>query len=265
MSTTTPSAAPHVAADPRTEHDVLRWLAANRPESRQMLVLNPSTPPSLLQSLAALDDDSVRAAIAVRSALYIPQDADQGLAADPATSTESLWSVAQSRPDVRPLVAMNPSASRWLLQWLSTQDDSLIQAALAVRYAKEVAAAPPRTDVATYSRTAVASSTPGWAPSGEPARVEVVYPDGRRAPLHTQPMSAPTNGMAVASLVTGLLGISVIAVILGHSAMSQIKRTGERGEGMATAGLLLGYLGVLISIALISSIFGARSNLGAYS
>jgi hypothetical protein len=70
----------------------------------------------------------------------------------------------------------------------------------------------------------------------------------------------PTNGMAIAALVCGLaemftLGMAAIpAVILGHLAHAQIKRTGERGDGMAVAGLVLGYLGIgiwtLVIIAL---------------
>jgi hypothetical protein len=61
-----------------------------------------------------------------------------------------------------------------------------------------------------------------------------------------------TNGLAVASLVLGLLWLcwlgSVAAVILGHIALSQIKRTGQAGRGIAIAGLVLGYLGVLTAI-----------------
>ena len=54
----------------------------------------------------------------------------------------------------------------------------------------------------------------------------------------------PTNGMAIASLICGLaFGVGAIpAVILGHLAHGQIKRNGERGEGLAIAGLVLGYL-----------------------
>jgi hypothetical protein len=58
----------------------------------------------------------------------------------------------------------------------------------------------------------------------------------------------PNNGMATASMVLGLIGIvfcgftSILAIIFGHVAQSQIKRTGEGGSGMATAGLVLGYI-----------------------
>ena len=73
------------------------------------------------------------------------------------------------------------------------------------------------------------------------------------APYHAGYYPAPqppTSGVAVASLICGIaefftLGIaSVPAVILGHMARSNIKRTGERGDGLAIAGLVLGYLGI---------------------
>jgi hypothetical protein len=55
-----------------------------------------------------------------------------------------------------------------------------------------------------------------------------------------------TNGTAVASLVFGLIPLPffscVPAVILGHVARAQIRRTGERGDAMAITGLVLGYL-----------------------
>jgi hypothetical protein len=60
----------------------------------------------------------------------------------------------------------------------------------------------------------------------------------------------PTSGLAIGSMVCGIaevftLGFAAIpAVILGHLARAQIRRTGERGDGMAIAGLVLGYLGI---------------------
>jgi hypothetical protein len=66
-----------------------------------------------------------------------------------------------------------------------------------------------------------------------------------------------TNGLAVASLVCGLmevftLGITAIpAVILGHVARGQIRRTGERGDGLATTGLVLGWLGIAFFLLIV--------------
>jgi hypothetical protein len=69
-----------------------------------------------------------------------------------------------------------------------------------------------------------------------------------------------TNGFAIASLVLGLLGGNLLAVIFGHVARSQIRRTGESGDGLALAGLILGYveLGALVIVVMgLVSFFGA--------
>jgi Domain of unknown function (DUF4190) len=70
------------------------------------------------------------------------------------------------------------------------------------------------------------------------------------------PPVAPTNGLAIASLVCGVgtfvIGLSFIpAIICGHIARRQIRRTGEQGGGMALAGLILGYVGGALFIVLL--------------
>jgi hypothetical protein len=71
----------------------------------------------------------------------------------------------------------------------------------------------------------------------------------------------PTNGKAVGAMVCGVLttmtmGLTGIpAVILGHSARAEIRRTGEGGDGFAMAGLVLGWLSVAgwaVMIALLT-------------
>ncbi|EMF54932.1 MULTISPECIES: DUF1707 and DUF4190 domain-containing protein [Streptomyces] len=75
------------------------------------------------------------------------------------------------------------------------------------------------------------------------------------APVPRTFMPAPlpppmTNGKAVGSMVCGVLttmtmGLTGIpAVILGHTARAEIKRTGEGGDGFALAGIILGWLSV---------------------
>lgn len=77
---------------------------------------------------------------------------------------------------------------------------------------------------------------------------------------HQAARPEPTNGMAVAALVCGLmevfsLGLTAVpAVILGHLARGQIRRTGERGDGMATAGLVLGWLGIAFFVLLVAGV-----------
>jgi len=92
-------------------------------------------------------------------------------------------------------------------------------------------------------------------PAGPGGAVGPVGPVGPVVPYHYgyyPPVipAPPTNGLAIGSMVCGIaeiftLGFAAIpAVILGHLARGQIKRTGERGDGMAIAGLVLGYLGL---------------------
>jgi hypothetical protein len=66
-----------------------------------------------------------------------------------------------------------------------------------------------------------------------------------------------TNGLAVGSCIAGLVWFwwlgSIAAIVFGHVALGQIKRSGgvQTGRGVAITGLVLGYLeivGVLIKL-----------------
>ncbi|MFG2195373.1 DUF1707 and DUF4190 domain-containing protein [Streptomyces sp. NPDC048639] len=71
------------------------------------------------------------------------------------------------------------------------------------------------------------------------------------------PPPPPTNGLATGSMVCGVLtpvtwGLTAIpAVVLGHKARAEMRRTGETGEGYATAGLVLGYLALAVGLLVI--------------
>jgi hypothetical protein len=74
-------------------------------------------------------------------------------------------------------------------------------------------------------------------------------PSGPVAPYHGYGYppavpGQPTNGLAIGSMVCGIIPFiaAVPAVIFGHLARAQIRRTGERGDSMAVVGLVLGYL-----------------------
>ena len=73
----------------------------------------------------------------------------------------------------------------------------------------------------------------------------------------------PTSGMAIASMVLGILWLywvgSILAVIFGHIALSQCKQDPNLGgKGMAIAGVVLGWIGVaFIILAIIGGILSA--------
>jgi uncharacterized membrane protein len=59
-----------------------------------------------------------------------------------------------------------------------------------------------------------------------------------------------TSGMAIASMVLGILWIywigSIVALVLGYLALREIRQNPQRieGKGMATAGIVLGWVGI---------------------
>jgi hypothetical protein len=56
------------------------------------------------------------------------------------------------------------------------------------------------------------------------------------------------NGMAIASMVLGIVWIywigSILALVFGYIAKRQIAERNESGGGMATTGIVLGWVGV---------------------
>ena len=62
----------------------------------------------------------------------------------------------------------------------------------------------------------------------------------------------PTNGMAIASLICAFV-FAPLGIIFGHISLSQIKRTGEEGHGLAVAGLVISYLITVGTIVLMAA------------
>jgi Domain of unknown function (DUF4190) len=96
-------------------------------------------------------------------------------------------------------------------------------------------------------------------------------------------MAPPNNTLAVVSLVAAILSffahivpffggftLALIAIVAGHVARNQIKQTGEGGSGLATTGMVIGYVHIAILalifvfffglvIAILTAVFGAIS------
>jgi Domain of unknown function (DUF1707)/Domain of unknown function (DUF4190) len=88
-----------------------------------------------------------------------------------------------------------------------------------------------------------------------PAARAPVAPVVPRVPV--LPGAARTNGLAIASLACGLAQLvfgpltAIPAIVFGHLARHQIKRTGEQGAGLALAGLILGWVTVILGILIL--------------
>ena len=82
-----------------------------------------------------------------------------------------------------------------------------------------------------------------------------------------------TNSLAVVSLVCGILGWtllpflgSIVAIVCGHMARSEIRRAPDRleGDGLAIAGLVLGYLSIAMAVLVVFAIFLFFGGLAAF-
>jgi len=62
------------------------------------------------------------------------------------------------------------------------------------------------------------------------------------------PPRPPYNGMSIAAMVLGIVGvctpIAILGLVFGLIAKRQIAERGESGEGFATTGIVLGWIGV---------------------
>jgi hypothetical protein len=80
----------------------------------------------------------------------------------------------------------------------------------------------------------------------------------------------PTNVLAIIGLIASCLGFTIPGVVMGHIALSQIKRTGEAGHGLAVAALIVGYIVMGLTVLFVIGyvivlvvIFGAFATSGA--
>ncbi len=94
----------------------------------------------------------------------------------------------------------------------------------------------------------------GGQPQGQPYGA----PYGQPTPPFGYAPPPATNGMAIASLVVSIVSLvacagftGFVGAILGHVAKGQIRRTNEQGGGLAMAGIIVGWLGFALFIAIV--------------
>jgi len=95
-----------------------------------------------------------------------------------------------------------------------------------------------------------------YAPYGYPAA-----PYG-----HTQ---VPMDGFAIAALACGVAGLvflapvigSILGIVFGIIALNRVRQTGQRGHGLAVAGIVTGAIGLLFGLTALFGLLGlAASN-----
>lgn len=107
----------------------------------------------------------------------------------------------------------------------------------------------------TYCGQESAEGTAVCPNCGSPLAAPTVAP--YYDPAQAYAPSPPTSGTAIASLVTGILGLtfcpgiaSIVAVITGSMARKEIAASGGKigGGGLATAGLITGWIGIGLTV-----------------
>ncbi|MEY9850731.1 DUF4190 domain-containing protein [Leifsonia sp. NPDC056665] len=79
-----------------------------------------------------------------------------------------------------------------------------------------------------------------------------------------QPPAQPGyNTMSIVAFILAFF-VSIVGIILGFVALSQIKRTGEQGRGLALAAVIIGFvevaIGILVSILVLIGLGIAASH-----
>jgi peptidyl-prolyl cis-trans isomerase B (cyclophilin B) len=99
-----------------------------------------------------------------------------------------------------------------------------------------------------------------WGPpppsgeSGPPPPPYGAYPvapyGGYPADYYGYPQPRSTNSLAIVSLVCAFV-FAPLGILFGHISLSQIKKTGEEGRGLAIAGLVISYLITVLTVLVI--------------
>ena len=127
-------------------------------------------------------------------------------------------------------------------------DDGVLFCAACGNALNEPAPVQPEVQQPVYQNP----NQPVYQNPNQPVYQQPVYPyPGYPYPAYPQPVKKPGQGMAIASLVLGILGLvsmgdgisCILAIVFGCIA----KKSGNK-SGMATAGLVTGIIGCVLSV-----------------
>jgi hypothetical protein len=134
--------------------------------------------------------------------------------------------------------------------------------------ASPYAASPyPASPYAAAPYTAAPYGGPTYYPAPGPPPYQAGY--GGYGAMPGYPMYVPqtkTNGMAIGSMATSIVGatllfcygaglpLGLVGAILGHVSRRQIKSRGEAGDGMALAGIIIGWIVAGIGLLVVAGV-----------
>lgn len=108
------------------------------------------------------------------------------------------------------------------------------------------------TDPTGYSNESRDSTPGGYSQPG--AYSQAGYPG--------TPATPGFNVLSIVALI-GAFVVPLVGIICGHIALSQIKKTGEQGRGLALWGTILGYVFTIGYILLLVALIGGAVLLGS--
>lgn len=174
-------------------------------------------------------------------------DASRARLASTDITGQELADIAANHPGLRVLVAAHPAAYPSLLAWLGALGDPAVDAILAARTTS--ANSSPAAGLSAHPTEGSAPGVPA-APTALPPR----SPD-EPSPQTRVPGSAlvgkPTDGISIAALVTGVLGMGLVPLVLGVVGLNRTRRNGTRGRGMSITGIVLGVVAMVVASTLV--------------
>ncbi len=90
----------------------------------------------------------------------------------------------------------------------------------------------------------------GWSSATGTAAGAGIPPPVQNLGPSAYPLVQQTNSMAIAALVSSLV-LAPLGIVFGHMALSQIKKRGDDGRGLAIAGLAIGYVGTVLLVLFV--------------
>lgn len=92
-------------------------------------------------------------------------------------------------------------------------------------------------------------------PTPAPQFVPLQTADGQTVYVQATNPAGATNSLAIAALIS-VFFVSLLGIVLGHVALSQIRTTGQQGRGLALTAVIIGYCSIALTLLGLLAYFG---------